>query len=36
MIQLGATEAMAVNLAVLIAADMSLTLDQIRETCEAM
>ncbi|KAA6418902.1 MAG: hypothetical protein FRX49_11128 [Trebouxia sp. A1-2] len=31
MIQLGATEAMAVNLAVLIADDMSLTLDQIRE-----
>ncbi len=31
MIQLGATEAMAVNLAVQIADDMSLTLDQIRE-----
>ena len=31
MIQLGASEAMAVNLAVLIADDMSLTLDQIRE-----
>ena len=31
MIQLGATEAMAVNLAIQIADDMSLTLDQIRE-----
>ena len=31
MIQLGATEAMAVNLAVQIADDMSHTLDQMRE-----